>query len=241
MPETKPVAKPVAVAKPLAVANALSPSNVAVSNIDDLVEGTKGGFMPRLQLMSSSTGPVKTGKFKTVNNYGIVDGSEIIDAGAELDVLVLAGHMKAMEMGDATLVFYDRSGTEYKRIEGNMKKKGQSKVISYCGPEFLFYIPQCEKFVTFYMGSRSASFEGGPVTGILKAWQAGDIEQPAGTLKSKSVESKQFGWYQVPFITICSTKLTHPSVDVINAQVAEFMDVSDSEIEVVEEDDSRAR
>jgi len=188
-------------------------------------------FMPRLQLMTSNSEKCKSGDF-TTNHYALVKGSEHLDLGGEVDVLIIVWRPKAMRMGDQVLVYFDTEHPEFKRIEGDSTKPNSGCMY---GPEFLVWIPEAKEFATFFMGSISARNESGSVLTNLGQ---------AMTIAAQKIVNPRYTWF-APQAKKCSNPIQLPAQADFDAAVEKFNNPVQSDIETVDEavgdDGGRAR
>lgn len=187
-----------------------------------------GKFLPRIQFMSSSSEPCKTGGFP-VNHYALFKSKTPIDLTAEVNVLVVSWRPKALRIGDSVMAFYDVENAEFKKIveESDVQDSG-----CMYGPEFLCYIPAMKEFATFFMGSKSARNE----SPNLKA-----LMGKGATLRSQKIQNKKYTW-QSPQIVPCSTPFDLPAIEEIKKIAEQFINPPVTEVETVDEEkDARAR
>jgi len=189
---------------------------------------TSASFLPRIQLMTSSTALCKSGKFP-INHYAVVRDQKFDDLGENVDVLVIAWRPKALETGDAIISVYDPSDAEFQRIQDrslNVKNSG-----CMFGPEFLVWIPKAKIFGTFFMGTKSSRREAGNAKSRLKA---------AATLGSQFCKNKEYEWY-APEVSACSTPFDMPERASLVEAIEKFNNPPKNEVETVTEDEGRAR
>lgn len=192
----------------------------------DLIISTK--FLPRLQLMTSSSEKCKSGEFP-INHYALVTGGVHIDLGGEVDVLVIDWRAKAMQIGEVITNFYDPDSVEFKEISQKSEIRDSGCMF---GVEFLMYVPTKQKFVTFFCGSATARKE---------AFSIKERLQKAATLKSKKIETKKYTWFG-PVCQDCNVPFDLPSMDDIKIEVEKFRNPPANEVEVAPEaENQRAR
>jgi len=145
---------------------------------------TPSKFLPRLQLCTSRTEAVGDGLI-TANHYGIVKGKKnIVDAGEEVDCLVVSWRPKALELGAETVSCYNPQHPEFQRIQERADNESESGCMY--GPEFLLWLPDQTEFVTFFMGSISARNEAKSLKALMRN---------SATLKSQKIETKKYKWF----------------------------------------------
>jgi hypothetical protein len=188
---------------------------------DDVV--SSGGWLPRLQLMSSNSKPCKSGSFPT-NHYALVQGQQLTDLGNETDLLVIDWRAKALEMGDEIISNYDPKSEEFIRIR---EKSGEQDSGCMFGPEYLVYVPSEKQFALFFMGSASARREAPALKTRL---------QKAATLKVQMIDGKKHSW-AAPAVTPCSSPIDLPDQEAVMEQLEKFNNPQSSDVEVAPEEE----
>lgn len=173
-----------------------------------------GGFLPRLQLFGGSSDAVKEGKIG-VGRWGIVRGKDQLeDLGAEVDVLVVTGRTKALDVsGNDAVVSYDHKSDVFKDIAKRSEGEGSRCMF---GPEYLVYIPSIKEYATYFMSSPTARREAGAIHKRLRK---------AATLKNKLIVGKQHKWHG-PVIVPCSNPFDLPPADVLRDVAERFSNPS---------------
>jgi len=192
---------------------------------DDFNEvAASGKYLPRLQLLTSSSKKCKSGEFP-INHFALVKDSNYDDLGAEVDVLIVAWRPKAIQITDETVIACFKPKTdEFQKIveQSDVKDSG-----CLYGPEFLMYIPVRKSFALFFMGSKSARRESPNVKALM---------HNAGTLQAKFIQTPKYEWY-APEIKKCSTPFDMPDTEDMRAEVEKFNNPPESEVEVAAEGD----
>ncbi len=197
---------------------ALIPVNIGggdisiVSNDEDLLAVSQAsGFLPRVQLFGGSSDAVKEGKIG-VGRWGLVAGKDSLeDLGPEVDVLVIAGRVKALDLsGENIVTSYDRNSDTFKDI-ATRSEVANSKCMF--GPEFLVYVPSKQAFATVFLSSATARREARALHGRLRR---------AATLKAQLITGKQHKWHG-PVFTPCSNPFEMPTGDAILAEATKFL------------------
>lgn len=218
--------------------------SVELATDDQLTELTKGtDFLQRIQLITKGK-YVDTGKISP-GRYGVpqTGGEEILDLGAEIDVLPLVVRAKALDMRDrdAIIAVYDMALPEFERIKLLSAEQNSSCM---WGPSFLVIERVTGNFYEFFMGNKSARQESGKLLPFLPVSQAkaeATGEEPHGplpcTLKNRYIQRRDYGWH-VPVVTKCSEPFASlPPMDCIRAEVEKFSAAKDNGIERVSEDE----
>ncbi len=191
-----------------------------------------GGFLPRLQLMTSNSNPCKEGTFPT-NHYALVEGSDNTDLGSDVDIIVLAMRMKAIDMSseDDIVTVYDPKVNDDGQPTGLFAeiqaRSNESDSGCMWGGEFLVYIPSAAAFATFFMGSKSSRRSMPQIMSKMP----GQV-----TLRAKKIETKKYTWF-TPAITACSTPLEAPTEEQATREVTKFLNPP----EVEKEESSEAK
>ena len=185
-----------------------------------------GAWLPRLQLMTKNSDACDDGTFP-VNEYALVDGSNLTNVGKEVDVLVITWRPKAIEMGDEIITVYDPKDPEFERIQIKSDTKDSGCMF---GIEFLVYVASQKCFATFFMGSKSSRREAPNVKALLRK---------AATLKSHRIEGKKFKW-QSPCVSPCSTPFATPDVASLKEEIDKFNNPAKSDVEAADEADTAA-
>lgn len=200
-----------------------------VSKYDDAVfkEATKtGDWLQRLQLMTSNSAKCKSAEFP-VNHYALVDGSNLIDVGKDVDVLIISWRPKAIEMGEEIITVFDPTTPEFARIQAKSDEKDSGCMF---GIEFLVWVPVQKVFATFFLGSKSSRREAAAVKALCRN---------AATLKSHLIETKKFSW-QSPCVTACSNKLEMPDMDKLEKENEKFINPPVSETQTADAAEAKA-
>jgi hypothetical protein len=177
-----------------------------------LAVSESGGFLPRVQLYGGNSDAVKEGKIG-VANYGLVRGKDQLeDLGKEVDVLVIAGRVKALDISntDAIVTSYDHKSDTFKDIAG---RSGTQNSGCMFGPEYLIYVPSAKSYATFFLSSPTARREARSIHARLRK---------AATLKSQLIVGKKFKWHG-PVITPCTTPFELPPVEEMTKQAEAFL------------------
>lgn len=203
------------------------------SSAEDLLAvAGASGFLPRLQLFGSSSDAVKEGKIG-VAHWGIVRGKDdpIEDLGKEVDILVIAGRAKALDLsGDTAVTSYDRNSDTFKDISTRSAAQGSNCMF---GPEFLVYVGPSKLYATLFLCSPTARRETRPLHSRLGK---------AATCKAKLIEGKKFKWHGPVFVP-CTTPFEIPPVDEITTAATKFLapDQKGPELATAAASEERAR
>lgn len=188
-----------------------------------------GGFLARVQLMTSNSAKCKAGEFQ-VNHYALVDGQDLTDLGAEIDVVVVAWRPKALEMGDEIITVYDpkfdaegNSTGEFARIEAASFVKESGCMF---GQEYLVFVPSKKMFATLFFGGITSRRESPKMKAqMLKV----------ATLKVQKIEGKKYTWFAMQVFGCSTPQKDLPTIDVINKEIEKFNNPEVEEVERVED------
>jgi hypothetical protein len=191
--------------------------------LDDMMTGG-AGFLPYIQLMTDSSKPVKRGEFP-VNHYALVANQTHTDLGKEVDVVPLVWRPRAVEISDedGVLSVFDNTDPEFIRIQEIAAKPGLNGCM--CGPEYLLWLAQQQRFATFLLGSKSAKREAPNMSARLVK---------GATLKSKFIETKKYNWW-APVVVPCTADIQMPDAEEMQDVVAKFNDPPKQQKERAEE------
>lgn len=188
---------------------------------------TSTAFLPRIQLMISSSGKCKASEFP-INHIALIEGSEYIDLGEEVPALMVSWRPKALEIGENIITSYDIHSEQFKRIAEKSEVKGSQCMF---GIEFLVWLPINKVFASAFFGSVSARIEAKKVKGLI-----GETI----FFGAKKITGRKFTWFTLTAIKN-SAPIELPAVEVLTAAVELFTNPKDSEIESVDEPESKER
>ncbi len=199
--------------------NELAPVN---SNFEDLTSASED-FFYRMQLYSSKSNLVQEGKINA-NHYGIPEDNDVVDLGAEVDVIILSWRAKALDTsGEAIIESFNPDSDTFKQIKDNSALKDSGCMY---GPEFLLWVPSVERFLTFFMSSKTARREARKMEPLVGC---------AATIKSRIIKNGKFVWAG-PVVIECSTPLSLPDTNIIKQKVQKFVNPPDNTPELADDD-----
>lgn len=181
---------------------------------------TAGGFLPRLQLYGSNTKACKAGKIG-IAHYGITrDKNDPDDLGKEVEVLVIAGRVKAMQFtDDAVIVNYDHKSAEYQRIAAASAEQDSGCMF---GSEYLMWVPAAKTFVSFFMASATARRAAPKVVERLGK---------AATLSAEYIEKGKYAWHGPVCKPLDNPTFEIPDIEEIKKQANVFLNPKSSTME----------
>lgn len=200
-----------------------------VPSMDAFDAVSASSFLPQLKLGGSQSEPVKEGKVK-MGAYYTKSGEAVTDHGSEVDAIAITWQPKALDYSDRENIVSstDHQSELFKEIKAKADVKDSECL---CGFEFLVWLKEENKFVTFYLCSKSQKKVAPELNNLLGK---------AATFKSKLVKNAKFSWH-VPVFTECPTPMTPPANEAINDAIVKFKAESASETEVVKDDSGRER
>lgn len=213
--------------------NQLVPADISGStDLDAFNEATSGGedYLGRFQLFGSKSDACTEGKIG-IGRYGHVKDQNIDDLGDEVDVVICAWRSKAIDnSGEQLIINHDAQSETFEQIK---KKSFVRDSNCMYGPEFLLWIPSAGIFATYHANSKTARRE---------AKKCATLIGKAATFRVQLIDppKSRYKWHG-PVITPCSTPLTVPDIFVIKEEIEKFKNPPESEVEVVQPEDERAR
>jgi hypothetical protein len=201
----------------------LAPSKYGTD--DAFLDVASSGFLPRVQLMQSTSEQVATGKMRP-GVYALVRSKDnAVDLTNEITVLVYSWRPKAIRMSDKDVkVYYNNKSAEFLQIRKDAEQPNSGCMY---GPEFLIWVPTHKTFATLLMGSATARRE---------ASQLLPLVGKGALLRSTLIRGKRHNW-QGPVITEYSQGFNPenlPSQDLLNTELNKFNDPPASATEKLE-------
>ena len=188
------------------------------SDKDFEASSTNGGYLPRLSFCTANSKNCKAGEFP-VNHFSCVTGETDDDLGKEVDVVVIDWRPMALQTGDMVISTYDPSSADFERIKAQSEVKDSN---CQYGPQFLIWIPQRKKFVTFFCGSKSSRKEAPGIKANMGK---------AITLKGKKCETPKYTWFTATCVP-CAVPITDlPTQEELVEQVEKFRNPPKQNIE----------
>lgn len=194
---------------------------------DDVVAGAD--YLPRFQLFGSKSDACTEGRIG-IGHYGLVKDDVITDLGTELNVIFVTWRPKAVQTGENLIIVYDVQDSVFSDIKENSGKPNSGAMY---GPEFLIWVPDAGTFATYHMNSKTARREAKKLEPLIGR---------AVTMKCRLIDppNSKFKWHG-PVVLPCSTPLDPPPDELMRAEHAKFQNPPKSDVELVGEEDERAR
>lgn len=190
---------------------------------EDFDEMRSSSFLPRLQLMTASSGPCKAGDFPT-NHWACIRDQQYQDLNKTVDLLVCSWRPMALAFGSETASSHDRKSEMFLDIQERADRKEDGYMWGY---QALVWIPSVGCFATYFAGSPTARRAFTGVKALMK--------QPA-TFGSQKIDNGKNVWYG-PTAVECSTPFDMPPKDEYLKQMEKFNNPEESDVELAEEDE----
>jgi hypothetical protein len=191
--------------------------------------GTGVAFLPYLQLYGSNSEEAKRGLIP-IANYGTVEGKEakLTDCGKTILVVPCAWRSKAMWFkapDGKPKAFHNQQSEQFKKIRAAADADSNSG--NMYGPEYLFWFPAQKRFVTFFMGSKTARNAAGAVHALLPRAGGG---LKGGMLTGVLIDNGTHTWHG-PTISPSDQSFEMPDPTLLLQTVGEFLQPRDSVLE----------
>lgn len=192
-----------------------------------------GGFLPRIMLMQSGSGPVAKKKAEQ-GTFVLIEGENVTHLGESFSVLVLAWRPKAMRFAPDVLSYHDPSSEEFQKIIAESDAPGQSST-GY-GPEYLLWLPapySC--YATYFFSNPTERRE----VANLETYMRG-----AATISANFIDppKSRFSWWG-PQITKCAQAFDIPTKEddpewftTLDQTVSKFKNPPENEVETADDD-----
>jgi len=199
--------------------NALVPVDVLGNSDGALAVASSSVFLPRIQLYGGNSEACKEGKIG-IGQYGLVRGKDDLEVlGAEVDVLVLVGRAKALQIGEQIITVYDHNDPVFKEIANQSETKDSGAMF---GPEYLFWVPQADTFATFFMSSKTARREAKAVHALIGF---------AATLKAQYIKTEKYSWHGPKIVKAVSPTFDVPDAESLKEEIHKFRNPPQSRVE----------
>jgi len=223
---------------------AASLTNLPSTKVVDLSKySSETSFLPRLQLVTK--GKYVDKSLIAPGHYGVPSGDDnIVDLGAEIDVLILSVRSKALDTNaDPPLAVFDEADEVYQEI---VDRAGGKDSGCMHGPSFLVFERNTGSFYEYFCGNKSGRTEAANIGQFLpvneeQAKEFGvDTKGPAPcTLRAKYIERPRYSWH-APKVGKCSTPITNlPPLKTVIEQIEKFNNPKDNAPELADEEESR--
>lgn len=197
-----------------------------------LAELTQAGdYLPALRIFGSESAIVKEGKFP-MGHWGLYfSADKIVDLSESVDVLVIAWRARAsiMMSDDQPINYFNPESDNF----NNIKEKSKAGEQGYlAGLEYFLYIPSVKKYALLFCGNKTLRRE----SSNIKAFTG-----KAATLKIKLIKSKKYTWHGCETLA-CDAPFDIPSgEDIKEVYDSKFANAQDSDVDIAEESEERAR
>ena len=198
---------------------ALVPAELVGNSDGALAVAGSSAFLPRIQLYGGNSDACKEGKIP-IGQYGLVAGKNDLEVlGAEVDVLVLCGRAKALQIGENIITVYDHTDPVFKQIaqESEVKDSG-----AMYGPEYLFWVPSAACYATFFMSSKTARREAKSVHALIGF---------AATLKAEYIKTEKYSWHGPKVVKCTAPTFDLPDGESMREEIHKFRNPPKSKVE----------
>jgi hypothetical protein len=201
-------------------------AQVAKYTVEEEFDKFVSSYLPRLQLFDSNSNACKQGLMQ-IGEYGLVQNNNHIPLGKEVKCWILSMRFKAMDINDGVKSYFNPKNPEFVRIMG---KSSVQNTGCLCGPEFLVYLPDQDKFATFYMSSKTMRRE---------AQNVKPLRNKACLLRTRLIEKKPYSWWGA-VATTCTTPLQAPPNDRLQEELQKFNNPPETEVEKITDEEKAA-
>jgi len=193
---------------------------------DDFDSLSSGGGLPRMSLYTSNSQEVKDGEFPT-NTYGLKVGELLHDLGKNVDVVICAYRLTALQVSDDGFCSsHDAKSPLFKDIMHIADTQGYGSGTIY-GQEFLVWVPQHKTFATIMCGSKTARNMASGIKSLV-----GEV----ATMGSKKMENKKYSWFGMTCTASNAVITETPEEEAYASQLESFTSATGVERELVNAD-----
>ena len=187
-------------------------------DLEDVLESNE--YLPRLQLLTSASDVVKEDP-SLANEYALITSDNLQTIGKDIEIFPTICRPKALDMsGDTPVTSFDQKSDVFNDIK-NRSFQSNSKCMY--GVEFLVYLPEQERYATWFLSTKSHRKLYKPVQALAGG---------AASLSSKLVQNSDYKW-QVSTV-VASTKEYGendiPDEDVTNKVIESFNNEQGTEV-----------
>lgn len=178
-------------------------------------------YLPRVQLYDSNSNAVKQ-QLIPIGEYGLASANNILPLGKEVKMFVCSMRFKAMDLNGGVKSFYNPDHPEFGRIKKTSEGQNTGCL---CGPEFLVYLPEYDRFATFFMSSKTMRREAPNVRNLMGK---------GCLLRARLIEKKPYTWFG-PVATPHTSPMRLPNATLLQQELDGFNNPPEEEIEAVDE------
>ncbi len=185
------------------------------------VAGSRGSFLPRLQLFTASSNEVKEGKIG-VAVYGVVKGEDLIEVGKSVLVVPIAYRAKAMNLkAEPPQAYHNQKSAEFQDF---MKRAADPNSGYVYGPEFLLWMGDPHGFVTMFFMSKTARNSSPDLRALMPT--PADPRLRVALLSAKLIENDDYKWHGATIMP-SSQSIPLPADDVLEMTIKTFLTPKD--------------
>lgn len=171
-----------------------------------------GNFLPYITLMSSNSAEVKRGKFPMGHFALHTSKTQLLDLGSEVIMFLVAWRPKAMQYLPSVLSYFDAESEEFKAIVRVADMQNSNKGF---GPEFLVWLPEQERFATYFLGNKTCRNEAPNLISLI------DTGKRVCLQVANLIENRKHSWHG-PVTKSYDLEIKMPPVDTLKEELEKF-------------------
>lgn len=191
---------------------------------------TVGDYLPYVQLFGGNSLMCKESKIG-MGHFGVTIGKNLTDLGTTFIAMLLSWRPKAMIYSPKVISYFDHSAKEFQDIQATADQKDSNK--GY-GPEFLLWLPELEKFATFFLGNKTGRNEAG---NLISAINNGKRKVK---INSHLIKTEKYSWHG-PESSTYDLDIVMPPTDDLRKVLEKFNNPKPTEEEAAEATTDDAR
>jgi hypothetical protein len=193
--------------------------SLAALNPSTEIEIPSVTYLPRIQIMGSSSNIVKEGKFP-IGDVALISGQNHESLGKSVNVLICGIRYKAMCFEPEVVSVYDTKDPMFAEFRDRADANSQSGCMY--GVEFLLFLTDTGRFATFFCGNVSLRREAALVKSIYDS-QMQKQDWIHAVLSSEFVKNKKGqSWHTGKIAQSQTVPVMYPQVDKLQSEVSKF-------------------
>lgn len=201
---------------------------VATTNSEDFDALASGSGLPRLSLLTSASQEVKDGDFPA-NTYGLKMGEMLHALGKNIDIVVCAYRLTAIDTSEGYCCSHDFSSDLFKDIIERADQPNSYGNGCMYGQEFLVWVPEHKTFATLLCGSKTSRNMAGGIKSLV-----GEV----AAFGSKKFENKKFSWFGMTCAPSNAAITNTPDEEAYAATLEAFANDKGVERELAEQEET---
>ena len=185
----------------------------------------QGGFLPYIQLVNAMSEQAQSGKIQAGRFCLMLSKDNVVDLGTQFVGLYVSVRPKAMQFKPEVKSCYNPRDPLFQELKVKAEQGGNNCA---WGPEFLVWLPEVEKFASYFLGNASGRNEGGNLVGPLQQQGFFAASQIATTMKNG--KGRWFGPRTEPYTLPLANV---PTPEILKSELEKFASPPDSEKEPV--------